>query len=190
MRLANFIQILSHSIRIGYKSNPTFYSPYKSLHFQRYVMSYFELEPPVNLGQNFYLVLHSIFVGWNEFLPTQINTVFPLIGAHALISAIHLKKGTPLGLISNKRPSRISAPSLPLIFLNFKETRNTSFYYHFIYNFLRFNFYIHTKTLVCKVNNGTTVRLITNYRFNKRKTLILTFIYVDNVAVFVFLLKT
>ena len=153
-------------------------------------MSCFEFDPPVNLGQNFYFVLNSIVVGWNEFLPTQINTVFPLISAHVLISAIHLKKRTPLGQISNKRPSRISAPSLPFIFLNIKETRNTSFYYHFIYNFLSFNFYIHTETLVCKVNNGTTVRLITNHCFNKRKTLILTFIYVDNVAVFVFLSKT
>lgn len=88
-----------------------FIPPYKSLDFQRSVMSYFELGPPVNLGQNFYFVLNSIVVGWNEFLPTQINTVFPRISAHVLISAIHPKKRTPLGQISNKCPSRISAPS-------------------------------------------------------------------------------
>ena len=83
----------------------------------------------------------------------------------------------------------MSAPPLPLTFLNIKETRNTSFYCHFIYNFLSVNFNIYTETLSCKVNNGTFVHLNINC-CNKRKTLILTFIYVDNVAVFVFLLKT
>ena len=153
-------------------------------------MSYFELDPPVNLGQNFYFVLHSIVMGWNEFLPTQINTVFPRISAHALISAIHLKKGTPLGQISNKRPSRISAPPLPLIFLNIKETRNTSFYYHFIYNILSFNFNIHTETYTCTVKWTMELWyawLSIMHCISKRKTLISTFIYVHNVAVFVFL---
>ena len=151
------------------------------------------LNPPVNVGQNFYFELHSIVVGWNEFLSTQINTAFPRISAHALISAIHLKKGSPLGQVSNKRPSRISAASLPITFLNIKETRNTSFYYHFIYNFLSFNFYIHTEEihLCVKWTKGLWYAWLSiMHCINKRKTLISTFIYVDNVAVFVFLLKT
>ena len=105
----------------------SFFSPYKSLHFQRYVMSYFKLDPPVNVGQNVYYELHSIVMGWNEFLPTQINTVFPGISAHALISALHPKKRTPLGQISNKRPSRISAPSPPPHFLKYQGNEEYQF---------------------------------------------------------------
>ena len=153
-------------------------------------MSYLELEPPVNLGQNFYFVLHSIVVDWNEFLPTQINTVFPRISAHALISALHPKTRTPLRQISNKRPYRISAPPLSLIFLNIKETRNTSFYCHFIYNILSFNFNIHTETYTCTVKWTMELWyawLSIMHCISKRKTLISTFIYVHNVAVFVFL---
>lgn len=43
--------------------------------------------------------------------------------------------------ISNKRPSRISAPIPSLLtFLNSRDTRKACFYCHIIYDFLRFNY--------------------------------------------------
>lgn len=52
--------------------------------------------------------------------------------------------------ISNKRPSRISAPIPSLLtFLNSRDTRKACFYCHIIYDFLRFNYnkdtYIHLR---------------------------------------------
>ena len=52
--------------------------------------------------------------------------------------------------ISNKRPSRISAPIPSLLtFLNSRDTRKVCFYCHIIHDFLRFNYnkdtYIHLR---------------------------------------------
>ena len=92
--------------------------------------------------------------------------------------------------ISNKRPSRVSAPIPSLLtFLNSRDTRKACFYCHFIYDLLRFNYNKHTHTSESKVYNGTTVCEITNHYFNKRKPLILTLRSdLDNDVVFTFLL--
>lgn len=92
--------------------------------------------------------------------------------------------------ISNKRPSRVSAPIPSLLtFLNSRDTRKACFYCHFIYDLLRFNYNEHTHTSESKVYNGTTVCEITNHYFNKRKPLILTLRSdLDNDVVFTFLL--
>ena len=92
--------------------------------------------------------------------------------------------------ISNKCPSRISAPIPSLLtFLNSRDTRKACFYRHFIYDLLRFNYNKYTDTSKSKVYNGTMVCEITNHYFNKRKPLILTLRSdLDNDLVFTFVL--
>ena len=71
------------------------------------------------------------------------SSIFPLISAHALISAHPQRAPTPWVVMWNKHPSRISAP-LPhpslLTFLSTRDARETCFYYQFISNLLAFNY--------------------------------------------------